>query len=571
MAAAVGEARRLRGAPAIGSLGRSVVPYLAPGLLAGVLSLLLFLVGPPGVDRAAHVYHTEQFATQGFALWNNYWYAGRYELVNYSILYYPLALVLGHMAVVTASVAAASSAIAALCERLAGRRGRAAAYAFALALPWVVAAGQYPFALGAAAASLALLAFAARRRSFGVLAALLALLSSPLSFLLATIVLAGAVVVGGRRRDLVGYRPAAIAVAAMALFEVVLLRAFPSGGQYPYPLDDAIGVSVLCAGGLAIARRDRLLRGVFAVYGLVAWAAFAYPSGVGGNATRLMHYAGVSLLMLALARRERPFDRRVAVLLLLAVGAWQVVPIVRDVRGGLRQRADAAAFWTPTIAFLSANRNPDYRVEVVGTWGHWESHYLPQAGIALTRGWFRQDDFPVNLPLYDGNLDGARYRDWLRSLGVRYVVLPNEELDYSARLEARILEQPDHGGLKLVAANPYARIFELPDTTPILTRHVVAASRADEEPHILHADATRLSLWLPTAGSYDLRVRYTPYWRAGEPASVCIERGTNDLTRLHVDHGGPVALSFDASLARSTSAALGTAGSSCPAAASAIP
>ena len=53
------------------------------------------------------------------------------------------------------------------------------------------------------------------------------------------------------------------------------------------------------------------------------------------------------------------------------------------------------------IRFLHRALSPDYRVEAVGTADHWEAVYLPQAGIPIVRGWFRQDDFPENEVLYD--------------------------------------------------------------------------------------------------------------------------------------------------------------------------
>jgi hypothetical protein len=53
----------------------------------------------------------------------------------------------------------------------------------------------------------------------------------------------------------------------------------------------------------------------------------------------------------------------------------------------------------------------------------------------LARGWFRQDDFPQNEVLYD-DLGPKTYLDWLRGLGVEYVVLSDSPVDYSARGEA---------------------------------------------------------------------------------------------------------------------------------------
>ena len=76
---------------------------------------------------------------------------------------------------------------------------------------------------------------------------------------------------------------------------------------------------------------------------------------------------------------------------------------------------------------------------------------------------------------------------------------------------------------------------------------------------MIRFDATSLALWLPSAGTYDLRVRYTPFWRASDPVGVCIAPGQNGMTRLTASRGGPVTLQFDLTLGRSTSQALGTA------------
>ena len=46
----------------------------------------------------------------GFALWTNYWYAGRYTFVGYSLLYYPLAALVGIKLLAVLSVAASTAA-----------------------------------------------------------------------------------------------------------------------------------------------------------------------------------------------------------------------------------------------------------------------------------------------------------------------------------------------------------------------------------------------------------------------------------------------------------------------------
>src|SRR5690348_10114304 len=71
-----------------------IEPVAAAGA-AGALAALLVWLGPQGTDLAAHVYQRALYLQHGYVLWDNYWYAGRYSFVNYSVLYYPLAAVLG--------------------------------------------------------------------------------------------------------------------------------------------------------------------------------------------------------------------------------------------------------------------------------------------------------------------------------------------------------------------------------------------------------------------------------------------------------------------------------------------
>ena len=83
---------------------------------------------------------------------------------------------------------------------------------------------------------------------------------------------------------------------------------------------------------------------------------------------------------------------------------------------------------------------PGFRVEVVPTAAHWESYWIPRAGIALARGFYRQTDIVDNPLFYSGRLDAANYRRWLRAQAVDYVLLPATKLDpVGAPREARLL------------------------------------------------------------------------------------------------------------------------------------
>ena len=121
----------------------------------------------------------------------------------------------------------------------------------------------------------------------------------------------------------------------------------------------------------------------------------------------------------------------------------------------------ALLYWAPAAKYLHKHLTPSYRVEAVDTAGHWAAVYLPRAGIPLTRGWFRQDDFPQNEVLYD-NLTGTTYRAWLRSLGVRYVVLTDAPTDYSSKQEALLIHN-GRSGLIPVHNTRHMTIFEVPE------------------------------------------------------------------------------------------------------------
>ena len=111
-------------------------------------------------------------------------------------------------------------------------------------------------------------------------------------------------------------------------------------------------------------------------------------------------------------------------------------PLAANFANGRTDQTAHQAYWTPAIRFLRAHNGPSYRVEAVDTTGHWPALYLARAGLPLARGWFRQDDFPINAVLY-GKLGPQAYLDWLHRLGVRYVVLTDAPPDYSARRRLR--------------------------------------------------------------------------------------------------------------------------------------
>src|SRR5439155_9358568 len=158
---------------------------------AALLAALLVWLGPPGSDLAAHVYQRTLFLEHGFVLWNNFWYAGRYSFVTYSVLYYPLAAVVGIKLLAVLSVSISTAAFAAVARNEWGMQSRWSIRVFALVWAALVLSAAYPFMLGCTFALVALWSLQRAARLWFAITALCTLAASPLAFLLLVVVLAG--------------------------------------------------------------------------------------------------------------------------------------------------------------------------------------------------------------------------------------------------------------------------------------------------------------------------------------------------------------------------------------------
>ena len=514
---------------------------LGAALLAGLIALGIMLFGPPGGDEAAHLYLTQTWDDHGWQFWDNYWYSGRYAQVNYSLLFYPFAALVGLGGAVALAVAGAAAAFAVLVRRRWPAHAMWPAAALAVLLPLGVVAGTYPFLMGLAFALAALAAVAHRRWAWAIVAVVRTGPAHPLALAFLAVVL-GAIAASTR-----GWwrAPGAVGVAAAMLasgvLQALMLRGFSGEGAY-YPFDpiNAVAIAGFCAAGLLLTRGlpdQRPLRAAFVGYGLLSAAAFVVSSPLGGNAQRLLLLMGVPLLLLPLsARGFRP--RGVAVTVLAGVLLWQALPAVGSWRTIAESRAQHEEFWYPVMAFIDANHRPGERVQVVATADNWEAFYLARRNVPLARGWFRQDDFPANEALYEDELTPQRYASWLRRTAVRYVLLPDDPLDWSARAEAELLRS-GRSGLRVAARLGGWTVFEFPDARPI-------ATPADGI-RVLELNANSVTLSVQKPGTYRLRVRYTPYWHA-EGVAACAAPMTPWGTELRVHEPGLVKLSFDVRL-----------------------
>jgi len=507
------------------------VEALLAAAVAAVLATLLFALAPAGSDLAAHVYQTFFLRHDGFALWNDYWYAGRYSFVTYSFLYYPLAWLIGVKPLAVLSIAAASFAFTVVVAREWGPIARWSSRTFAVVWAGMVLSGAFPFALGATLALFALWALQAGSRGRFSILATVTLLASPVAFVLLVVVLAGRAL---SRHWTRGDTTVAVVLGVLALAELLLFRLFPSHGRFPFSSAELGAAVVFCLVAAALTWRippARTLWWTFVIYLAACVASYLVPSAIGENIARLRFAAAPVMVLVVALRRWRPLPVCAAALALAT--AWNVSPLIGSYRKGHSDTSSSAAYWQPAVDYLRTHLTPSYRVEAVDTADHWPAVYLPEAGIPIVRGWFRQDDFPQNALLYDGPLTGAAYVNWLRSLGVRYVVLPDAGLDYSAEREATLLRTGD-SGLRVAYHSPHTTVYELPDPQPLVAGPGPAPIES------LSADEIVVRLSRP--GSYRVATSWSPYWRA---PGACVEPNGDGMTRLVAKRAGTFRLEFD--------------------------
>src|ERR1043166_118946 len=101
-----------------------VRPLRTEPFVAAALAAVLVWLGPQGTDLAAHAYQRTLWAEHGFVLWNNFWYAGRYSFVTYSVLSSPLATLLGIKLLAVLTVALTVAAFSAVVRHEWGARSR---------------------------------------------------------------------------------------------------------------------------------------------------------------------------------------------------------------------------------------------------------------------------------------------------------------------------------------------------------------------------------------------------------------------------------------------------------------
>lgn len=508
-----------------GHLGREV---LVAAALAAATAALVALLPIPGGDAAAHLYRAH-LVRHGILVWDNLWFSGDYPLLSYSLLYYPPAALVGNLAMATASVVVAAMLFASILGRRWGAAARWPSRSFAVLVTGQLFTAAYPFDAGTAAMLASVWALQRRRYVLAGVAAVLTVGFSPLAFffLVLTVV---ALFLYDRRvtRGVVAYAAllGVLGGGQLALAAIVGAARL----VYPFGVWRFVGGVAIALAGLLLARRHRAgpLPLLFAVWVAAVVVLFVVPTTIGHNALRASVFLFPLMLLAGRLRRFRP-PLLTAATLLAALGVV-TVPYLSMIDARASDPLASRAGWSGALEFLRRHETPDYRVEVVPTANHWEAYFVAGAGYPIARGWYRQLDLADNRAVYAAGLTGAGYRRWLRSEGVRFVVLPHDPLEAIDGAREAALLRSGRAGLRRVWRGANVTVFELPRPTPLVT----GPGRAE----VTALDSDRIVGTVSRPGSYLLRVHFTTDWRASPSGSVCVADTADAMTRLTVRRAG---------------------------------
>jgi hypothetical protein len=506
---------------------------LAPTLIAGVLATVYVIVSPPSFDLAAHLLRAKLFSSEGFGLWNNWWYGGHHTL-GYSVLFPPISALLSPQ--LAAGIAATCTA--ALFELLAHRHFGEDAW---LGAAWFGAAtatnlytGRLAFAFGLLPAVATVLALQRGRPWSASALAVITALASPVAALFAA--LGGAAFAIGaftKHRTAAASLPG-IGVVIAALAPVLALSvAFPEGGSEPFTFA-TLGPEILVAvvALAALPRGESTLRAGVLLYLLGCVVAYEVPTPVGSNAARLgALVAGPLAAIIWWPHRDRLL---IAAALPLFYLQWQAP--IRDVFITADDPSVSASYYRPLLAFLASRSGPPFRVEIPFTKFHWEAYDVAPR-FPLARGWERQLDIKYNHLFYGGALTPLTYRNWLHEMAVRYVAVSDARLDYSAQREEALI---DAGlpYLRLVLHTRNWHVYAVSDPTPIVQGAATLRSLGPSS----------LTLQARHAGTVLVRVRFTPYWAIVTGSGCVVPAG--DFTGLRLREPGAIRLVTRFSLGR---------------------
>jgi len=542
-------------------------------LLAAALLIVWLLVDPRTPDLAAQTYRLGLYERAGMGVvFDEHWYAG-HMLPGYSLLFAPLASLMGLRVLAVASVIGSVVLFERIVLGVYGRETcvRLGACLFAVAAVGDVWSGRLTFACGVAIAlACAYALYRERLLVAGVLAGVCAAVSPVAGVLLGLAALTYALARGAPKILLaVGVPAALVAVTVRALFA--------EGGYEPYPLTSLVATGLVVGAFLWVLPRGgssrRVLRVGAVVYLFACGLCAVVHTPMGSNIERYGVLLAGPLLLCALARggepapewrggrwafaMRRPSASRfaakaaytpVAVGIAMCVAvAWIVWGPVRETAAVAKSEATRASYYAPVERYLSSHGAGLERVEVPLTRSHWEAAMLAPS-LSLARGWEKQLDVRYDSVLLAPGLTASAYRRWLDAEAVAYVALPDVPLDPSSAGEGELIRR-GLPYLRLVFASRHWRVYAVRDATPLLAgpgRLTALGSNA-------------FALVAGARGTLVARIHYTRYLTVVAGRS-CVARAPGGWTYVRARAPGRIVVAARFSLGRALGLGGGCAG-----------
>lgn len=495
-------------------------------LLVVSLALAWLIVAPNSPDLAAQAYRSYLFSHFRMLVWDDNWYGG-HHIPGYSLLYPPLASLLG-LRLTGALAALASTLLFSRIARLAfGSRTQLASAWFAVCAAGDLWIGRLTFALGVAFALAAVLALVEDRGrlsiSLAALCAACSAASSPVAGLLLS--LAAATYLLANRR--IGVCLTLIVPVLVVLLPLQLL--FSEGGFEPYGLESflpstAVGLAFLWA----LPSQERLLR-IGGWLFVIVNALSLLRTPMGSNIVRYAVLLAGPLLLCALSSSggiaTSPRRRSALLAVLTGIAFWVLWGPVLQSSEVLDDPSTQASYYLPLRHFLAEHARGPVRIEVPFTRSHWEAALLAPH-VQLARGWERQLDKRYDEAIEADPLRASVYYRWLRHNAVSYVALPDVPLDGSSVGEAALIR---HGApfLTQVFHSAHWRVYRVEGSSPL----------AEGPGSLTELGHRGFTLQARSAGSFLVRLHYTPYWTviAGKGS---VSEGASGWTKVRVARPG---------------------------------
>jgi hypothetical protein len=506
---------------------------LVPTTFALIGAVVVGASGVRGADYPAHFLRAELWREVGVSVWSFRWYGG-HPTTTYSVIVPPLTAMIGVFTVgAVASVVGTWLFARIVASYSTGPWARVGVLAFVLASTVNVLVGRVPFAFGLAIALAAADQWRLGHLVRATVAGALVPLASPVAATFLTIAASAWLIDGWldarwRQREAI----AGWVLGASAGALVVVSFAFRTEGRFPFRAEQAV-LSLALTAALAASTRERVVRIGAALAALTTIVAFALPNPLGGNFVRFTQFLVVPAIAIVSGApaRRRPW----ALAAVFAVGAGWSTQLGAVAALAWNGDASVSEHYHEPLVDEVRRRNGDGgpvgRLEIPFTENHWEA-YFAAAEVPFARGWERQIDLERNAVLYDESLDVGAYAAWLEGNAVRWVAVPDTDLDEGGSPEARLVasgsldawlaerwrnenwvlyEVLDYQPIvdapaRLVAERVDAIVVSTPEPATVVARYeVVDGVSIAPGGCVLDADGAML-LDLPRAGTYTITV-----------------------------------------------------------------